>query len=104
MPILCYAIKIFVTRLSCMFTVRGGGMKERGRERERKGWRKGEREEGRKRRKEERERGKWGKEGGKKRKQERKKPAEFFIVSWGTSDKRRDFKNLKTETSLCLKP
>ena len=81
LTILCYAIKFFVARLSCMFSVRQGGMKERGREKERKGWRNGDREEGRKRKREERERGKWGKGGGKKRKQERKKPAEFFIVS-----------------------
>lgn len=67
--ILCYAIKIVVTRVSCMFSVRGRN--ERKMEGERKERMEGGREGGRKKKIKGRERGKWRKEAGKKRKQER---------------------------------
>lgn len=79
LTILCYAIKIFVARLSCMFSVRQGGMKERWKERERKGWRKGEREEERKRKKEEREVGEGGREEKKTRKKETSRVFHSFL-------------------------
>lgn len=67
--ILCYAIKIVVTRVSCMFSVRGRN--ERKMEGERKERMEGGREGGRNKKIKGRERGKWRKEAGKKRKQER---------------------------------
>ena len=85
-----------------MFSVRGRN--ERKMEGERKARMEGGREGGRKKKTKGREGAREVGEGGREEKKTRKKPAEIFIVSWGTSDKRRNFKNLKTESSLCLRP
>lgn len=81
MPILCYAIKIFVTRLSCISIVRGGGNegKRGGREKGKDGGR--EREEGRKeeRKRGEREVGEGGREVKKTRKKETSRVFHSFL-------------------------